>query len=280
MKLRDAILAVQSLGPQYGFTIVIVGGAAVRLIGAKTTIQKIDTAKREIILKNAESPSTTRTEDARTTVDIDCIAFTNEKDPFTQEVKESFFKLKQALKALQKQTGFPAISLEPVLYHPYFPKPNPLAQFVSSIESYHDHDFFFRLGSVKQDVKRSSLAFWTYVLSDDQKIVSFNPLALQLRYSVRGFAAKPKDLEKIWGKSPFARFVQEFNEKTKSEFVKDFSEWDLFIQHVAHTTQPSMQIKRLLWKTYWQTVGTYLAHGTGFIGKILLPLGNTFFAGK
>lgn len=280
MTLRQAILAVQKIGFAYDFTIVIVGGAVVRLIGKKTTLKKIDADKKIVFLANAENPTTKR-EDGKTIVDVDCIAFSNEKDPFTKEVKQKFENLRQELKKLQNQPGFPAVSLEPVLYHPYFPKPNSLTQFVSSIESYHDHDYFFRLGAVKQDVRRNSLAFWTYVFEEnDEQIISFNPLAIQHRYNIRGFAAKPKDLEKIWGKSHFALFVEEFDKKTKGVFVSDFVQWDEFAHQLQSAKQSSMQIKRNLWNAYWNTVGTYLAHGTGFIGKLLLPLGNTFFAGK
>ena len=39
-------------------------------------------------------------------------------------------------------------------------------------------------------------------------------------------------------------------------------------------------VEKGLWNAYWATIGTYLAHGTGIVGKLLLPLGNTFFAGK
>ena len=280
MRLREAIIAAQQVGFQHNFTIVIVGGALVRLIGKKTTISKIDTKERTITLHASENPSTQR-EDGKTTVDIDCIAFSNEKDPFSKEVKEVFENLQKDLKIIQHDSHFPAISLEPVLYHPYFPKPNQLTQFVSSIESYHDHDYFFRLGMVKQDVKKESLAFWTYKFDDsDEQIISFNPLAIQHRYAIRGFSAKPKDVEKIWGKSAYAQFVSDFDKKTKGAYAKEFLDWDIFATNIANALQPSMRVKRTLWKAYWQTIGTYLAHGTGIVGKVLLPLGNSLFAGK
>lgn len=270
---------VQEIGRAHGFTIVIVGGALVRLIGKKTTIAAVDIKKKHIILKNSENPSIIRNEDGKTIVDIDSIAFSNEKDPFTKGVKQQFTNLTRAIKKRQSQSDFPAVSLEPVLYHPYFPKPNLLTQFVSSIESYHDTDFFFRLGKVKQDVSSQSLAFWTYEIDTNKSFISLSPIAIQKRYAIRGFAVKPKDKKKIWGTSPFAHFVLDFEKKTKDE-TKDFAEWDVFAQHIQTAQQPSMQVKRALWKAYWQTIGTYLAHGTGFVGKLLLPLGNTFFAGK
>ncbi|HSD98873.1 MAG TPA: hypothetical protein VLB73_04235 [Patescibacteria group bacterium] len=280
MLLIDAIQEVQEIGRAHGFTIVVVGGALVRFIGKKTSITAVDAKKKKIILKNAENPSIIRTEDGKTIVDIDCIAFSNEKDPFTKEVKQELTKLTRDIKKRQSQSDFPAVSLEPVLYHPYFPKPNLLTQFVSSIESYHDTDFFFRLGKVKQDVSSQSLAFWTYEVDTTHgSFTSLSPIAIQKRYAIRGFAVKPKDKEKIWGMSPFAQFVLGFEKKTKEE-SKDFAEWDLFAQHIQTAQQPSMIMKRSLWQLYWHTIGTYLAHGTGMLGKLLLPLGNTFFAGK
>lgn len=280
MLLRDAIKQVQDVGKSYGFHIIIVGGALVRLIGSKTTIKNIDTKKKIIFLEKAENPDTTRSEDAKTTVDIDAIAFSDAVDPFTQEVRQKYTQLHSALKTLCKTPGFPAISVEPVLYHPYFPKPHQLTQFVSSVESYHPKNFFFRLGDAQQDVTRQSLDFWTYAV-DHEQIVSLSPLAIQRRYTIRGFAIKPKDKEKIWGsRSPFAQFVQEFRTKTHNTYEKDFAAWDLFAKQITHSPKPSMQLKKALWNTYWQTIGTYLAHGTGLVGKMLLPLGNTFFAGK
>lgn len=280
MQLREAITKVQQLGKQHHFTIIVVGGAMVRLIGKQTTIKKVDEAKRMIYVEHAENPTTTRPEDNQTIVDIDCIAFSSESDPFTREVKQEFSTLSKEMLKLREDSVFPVVSLEPVLYHPYFPKPHPLTQFVSSIESYHSNNFFFRLGSSTADVATESLAPWTYVVSESEQIVSLNPLALQLRYNIRGFSIKPKDKEKIWGKSDFARFVQEFDKKTKGAYQKDFIAWHDFETYIQQTRQPSMQIKRSLWNIYWQTIGTYLAHGTGPVGKLLLPLGNTFFAGK
>jgi hypothetical protein len=288
MKLREAILQVQKIGLQHGFTIVIVGGALTRLIGPKTTIKKIDTDKNTLYLEGAENPGVIRGEDlpagkagVKTIVDIDAIAFSNENDPFSKEVKDAFYKLKNALRELQKSTkDFPAISLEPVLYHPHFPKPNQLTQFVSSIESYHDHDYFFRLGTVKQDVQKASLAFWTYNMDSDS-IISLSPLAIQKRYAIRGFSIKPKDKDKMWSPhSPFVQFLTKFTAKTDGAYEKYFAEWDEFATRVALSRIPSMRLKKGLWELYWITVGTYLAHGTGLAGKLLLPLGNTFFAGK
>lgn len=280
MTLRQAIQEVQKVGQEHGFTIVIVGGALVRLIGSKTTIKKIDEDKRIIFLEGAENPSVVREEDKKTIVDIDAIAFSSEQDPFTKAVKDEFYLLLKDHKAL-RNSDFPAISVEPVLYHPHFPKPKQVTQFVSSVESYHDHDYFFRLGSVKQDVKKRSLAFWTYNIGKDQDIVSINPIAIQKRYAIRGFSVKPKDKEKMWGEqSVFSKFVKDFNLKTHNVFEKDFIEWDEFAQRVAASTNPSMRLKKGLWNAYWATIGTYLAHGTGIAGKMLLPLGNTLFAGK
>lgn len=282
MQLIDAIQKTQQVGQQHGFTIVVVGGAIVRLIDKKTTIEKVDAKKRMIFLKDAENPGTTRSEDARTTVDIDGIVFSNATDPFTQEVKQGYTYLLKNLHRLRKDTPhFPPISLEPVLYHPYFPKPNQLTQFVSSVESYQANHFFFRLDSVKEDVSQESLDFWTYVLDKDTSVISLNPLAIQRRYAIRGFSVKPKDKEKIWGKtSIFAHFVQDFSQKTNHALEKDFIAWDEFARRIATSNNPSIRSKKALWNAYWQTIGTYLAHGTGIVGKVLLPLGNTFFAGK
>ncbi|HYK09139.1 MAG TPA: hypothetical protein VEW42_06620 [Candidatus Eisenbacteria bacterium] len=281
MNLREAITQVQKVGLQHGFTIVIVGGALTRLIGPKTTIKKIDTDKKIIYLEGAENPGVIRGEDGKTIVDIDAIAFSNENDPFSKEVKEAFYHLKKALRELQKSTkDFPAISLEPVLYHPHFPKPNQLTQFVSSIESYHDHDYFFRLGTIKQDVQKKSLSFWTYSMGSDN-IVSLSPLAIQRRYAIRGFSIKPKDKDKMWNpQSPFVQFLTKFTAKTDGVYEKCFTEWDEFSTRVTLSAIPSMRLKKGLWDAYWTTIGTYLAHGTGRMGKLLLPLGNTFFAGK
>lgn len=288
LSLRQAMQQVQEIGLQHGFTIVIVGGALVRLIGSKTTIKKIDTNTHSIFLDGAENPGITRGEDLpagrqgkKTIVDIDAIVFSNANDPFTREVKNEFYQLKNALRELQKTTNtFPAISIEPVLYHPHFPKPNQLTQFVSSVESYHDHDYFFRLGAVTQDVSGRSLAFWHYHF-DSQEIISLNPIAIQQRYAIRGFTVKPKDKEKIWGEtSAFSHFVKDFDQQTKHVYEKDFVSWHNFAHMVATSHVPSMKLKKGLWSAYWATIGTYLAHGTGLIGKILLPLGNTFFAGK
>lgn len=283
MTLRECIQLLQKTAEKHHFHAIVVGGAVVRLFSSKTAIKKIDEEKRMILLENAENPGIGRSEDTKTTVDIDCIAFSTHTDSFSQETRSDFDALQKDLRNLAKQyNNFPAVSLEPVLYHPYFSHPNTLMQFVSSIESYHDNNFFFRLGGIKEDVQTKSLEPWTLTFTDSNDIIiTFMPSAVQKRYGIRGFSIKPKDKEKIFGQNaPFAEFVANFRIKTKGKYDKLFIEWDTFADRIQHTKQPSMKAKKALWNAYWQTIGTYLAHGTGFIGKLLLPLGNTFFAGK
>jgi len=281
MTLRDAVLEVQKIGFEHGFTIVIVGGAITRLIGKKTKIKKIDEKGKIIYLENAENPGIARIEDSKTNVDIDGVVFSNDIDPFTKETKEKFAVLFKNLKNLRKVKGFPAISIEPVLYHPIFAKPNIFTQFVSSVESYLNGEFLFRLGTVRQSIQKESLEFWTYKLSETESLITLSPIAIQKRYLIRGFSIKPKDKEKIFGKNSFfGHFVSEFNDKTNGKYLKYFDEWNKFARLIETSKGLSMQIKRGLWKIYWNSIGNYLAHGTGLIGKILLPLGNTFFAGK
>lgn len=282
--LRQAIVKVQKIGERYGLVIVVVGGAFVRNIAKKVTIQKIDTKSKTIYISGALNPGLNREEDPTTTVDIDAIVFSSPKeDTYSPSTKIRFTQLMKELTLLQQsEKGFPAISLEPVLYHPLWPKPNLLTQFVSSIESYPSGQFLFRLGSVSKTVSAKSLAVWTYVFTEtEERIASLMPPAIQMRYAIRGFTIKPKDKEKIWGEtSAFAQFVNEFNKKTEGKYAAYLEEWEAFAKTLQSSPHLSIRIKRALWNTYWKTIGTYLAHGKGLIGKFLLPFGNTFFAGK
>ncbi len=285
LTLRKAIEEVQRVGEKHGFSIAIVGGAFVRNISNGVKIQSIDSKHNAIYLSSTANPGIKREEDARTTIDIDAIAFSKEENPFHPTIKEKFEQLLKELRTLeQSDKSFPTISIEPVFYHPIWKKPNTLFQFVSSVEKFphQPKHFIFRLGSIKQSVEEDSLQVWTYVFLDTkEQLTSLLPQALQLRYAIRGFSIKPKDKEKIWGKySPFAQFVKDFQEKTNGKYDRLFGEWKLFEEQVQSTQNPSTKIKRELWNLYWGTIGTYLAHGTGLIGKLLLPLGNTFFAGK
>ncbi len=285
MTLRQAIIQVQEIGERYGFTIAIVGGGIVRLISKGVKIQRIDAKGKVIYLSNTKNPGVTREEDPTTTIDIDAIAISSKKNPFTRETRTNFEKMTRELQLLRSASqNFPAISLEPIFYHPTWGNPNQIFQFVSSVEQYptHSDHFLFRLGTIRQSVKEASLAVWTYVfIETNESIQSLLPQAIQLRYAIRGFSKKPKDIEKIWGeKSAFATFVKDFQTQTHNQYDNLFDEWKLFEKKVQRSTSPSIWIKRGLWNLYWQTIGTYLAHGTGIIGKILLPLGNTFFAGK
>ncbi|MDE2026772.1 MAG: hypothetical protein KGJ07_09875, partial [Patescibacteria group bacterium] len=170
MNLRRAIQLLQDTAKSSHMQIIIVGGAMVRLIGPQTAIKQINTEKQTILLDKALNPDVSREEDKKTIVDIDCIAFSSEKDPFNRNVRHDFEKLRSEIKKLQKEyPDFPAISMEPVLYHPYFMKPHTLSQFVSSIESYHKDSFFFRLGGIKVDVQKKSVEPWTYAFTDSQE---------------------------------------------------------------------------------------------------------------
>lgn len=284
MTLRQTIQKVQGIGERHGFVVAIVGGALVRNISKGVIIQRIDSKDKAIYLSHTENPGISREEDPKTTVDIDAIAFSQNKDPFNEKTRQQFSELQSALQKLQKtEKGFPAISIEPVFYHPAFPEPNSLFQFVSSVEmeKANTDKYIFKLGSITQEVAKESLEPWTYVFETGEKIASLMPSAIQRRYAIRGFTKKPKDKTKIWGEdSAFAQFVAEFNKQTHNQFEKYFAEWDNFEKTIQTSKEPLTATKRTLWNLYWKTIGTYLAHGTGLIGKILLPLGNTFFAGK
>lgn len=286
LTLRKAIEEVQRVGKRHGFSIAIVGGSIVRLISNTTKIQKIVSKDKVIYLSMSENPLTQRIEDHRTTIDIDAIAFSLEQNPFLPTVSTMFEKLQQELKTLSmSQKDFPAVSIEPVFYHPSWPEPNTLTQFVSSIELYkqNPNHFIFRLGTVTQEINLKSLDIWTlkFVENPKEELLTLMPPALQRRYAIRGFSRKPKDVEKIWGKSsPFAQFVKAFNKQTNNQFEQYFTGWDAFEKKIHTDNNALMQTKRGLWNAYWSTIGTYLAHGTGFIGRILLPFGNTIFAGK
>lgn len=283
LTLRQAIYTVQEVGKRHGFLITIVGGAMVRLISNSTKIQKIDTKSKKIYLSGAENPGVSREEDPTTKVDIDAIAFSTNSNPFTMTVKQQFEDLQKELKSFELDNNFPAISIEPVFYHPPFAEPNSITQFVSSVEKYqHSSSYIFRLGNATQKIHPESLAIWTlYFLDTKEEISTLCPPAIQGRYAIRGFSKKPKDVEKIWGKnSAFSGYVKNFNFQTKHTLVQYFLDWNIFEEKIQKDHHPLMIIKRTLWKVYWATIGTYLAHGTGPIGKILLPLGNTLFAGK
>lgn len=283
MLLRESIQLLQEMARKHHLLVIIVGGAIVRLIDNDTAIKHIDEERQTILLGHAKNPSVVRIEDGKTTVDIDCIAFASATDPFKTNFKKDFTHFLQDLQNLSKTyPDFPRVSIEPVLYHPDFPKPQTFIQFVSSIESYYADNFFFRLGGVKQDVSKKSLEPWTLTFTDSKEtITTFMPTALQKRYAIRGFSTKQKDKGKIFdANAPFAQFVANFRIKTKGTYDGYLTEWDEFEKKIATSKQPSMVLKRHMWNIYWQTIGTYLAHGTGILGKFLLPLGNTFFAGK
>lgn len=277
MKLRTVIQQVQIIGKQHGFILILVGGGTIRLIGEKTHIEKIDTKRKILVLKNALAPTTQRSD--KTLIDLDMIAFAENA---SSQTPEAFEKLQKELLILQKNRNFPPISLEPVLYHPQWKNPNTLMQFNSSIEREHQQ-YFFRLDTVKQQVQVTSLDTWIWQFAETPKeyILTFSPLALQLRYAIRGFARKPKDRQKIWrANAPFPKLVNQFREKTQNIYGKDFLEWYAFEKAIQTAKQPRIQAKRQLYQLFWQTIGTYFAHGTGFLGKLLLPFGNSFFSGK
>lgn len=283
LSLRRSIEKVQRVGKSHGFFVAIVGGAMVRLVSNSTKIQRIDTKDNVIYLSGAENPGLSREEDKGTLIDIDAIVFSDEKNPFTQKTKANFQRLQHDLQTIQNSDkNFPPVSIEPVFYHPPFPQPNTLTQFVSSVEK-DTQGYFFRLDRVKTYVKPQSLAIWTikFVENPDEEILTLMPIAIQRRYAIRGFSKKPKDIEKVWGKdSSFGKFVQAFNAQTHNTYEQYFGEWDTFGDKIQSENHPITAAKRALWKLYWATIGTYLAHGTGIVGKLLLPLGNTLFAGK
>ena len=276
----NAILSVDRLCKMYDLDHRFVGGTLTDLISPRTKAT-FDFENRRVHLKDYNQPQMFRADG--TIKDMDLVSFRRNSEAF-EDGKETLGEKEQGVK--KQGLPFPHISIEPIKT-PANPR-NPSLQLVSGFESDEHQDLFLTFDHIRQKIDRETVKPWRIVLTDDFGVsfVTLNPYAHALRYLMRvpsGMKGKDKELKRengqIYNKmSPYVNLALLFDEAAQAQGIDItalYKPWIDFILKMRDDPSPRIRAKRLATGTYWDTVGTALAHGRG-IFEPLSKLGDRF----
>lgn len=249
-----------------------VGGVSYGGLLTKGTKWKIDISKKIIQLTNYNTLALKRKDN--TVRDIDIIIFCQDKKKITL-LKQYISLLKK--KTSQERVPFPLVSIEATLY-PNLGKRSTLFQFVSALEVNKKKQLFLVFQTVRQFITWKSIEPWTVHLYNSISFTTRNPVADYYAYMFRSPAGiKPKDIKKIQRLQKLTSSVIIQGKKSQIDYLSDayFGTWKTFIEQLEKSGDFTIRIKKYILKTYWESIGTKIAHGSG-IWSILLSLSNQF----
>jgi len=269
MELTNILKQIEEYCSTHDINHRFVGGVSFGGLLNEHTTYHIDKKKRIITLSQHNKLTLLRSDGS--TKDIDMILFCPEKDTL---LAFKSFLLQMEKEVLDKKGVFPVISFENAIY-PQASQRNVILQFVSALEVDVDNHVFLTFDDLRQEISWESLQPWKVILNDQDKL-SFmvrNPIADFYAYYFRSPGGlKPKDELKIKYLGTLAIDLLTKN----SDYQTLYKPWQEFIKQLEKTTHSRIQLKILITKLYWQTVGTTLAHGKGGIGIITRSLMNQF----
>ena len=239
-----------------------VGGTLTDLIGSQTELD-IDIGTRTIRLIEPNSQTMTRPDG--TVKDIDLVIFSDDQQAFVK-AKETFESWSQI--AQTANMPFPQISVE-AAYHPSWPSRNKLKQFVSAFEMDQEGKLYLAFGDTTQQISKESIEPWHITLDNGTRLTVFNPLAHRLCYELRvPSGLKPKDLDKMPTLVGFSSRVIEAGTTNGVDYMALYGDWQSYILKLHNHPDPLTRVKAGITGLYWRTLGTQIAHGSGFLGGL------------
>lgn len=242
-----------------------VGGAVTDLITPDTQIRSVDPGNRVISVADSALINPIRTDG--TEKDIDLLGFTSDYDKFAEA--RAWFRIASHVK--NPRVPFSHISLEGAQY-PHFPKKGRLSQWVTRWVVDKDNQLNLNFGSVTQPISWESIAPWTINFEDiGLRLTTLFPEGHELCYHLRmPSGVKPKDIEPVaaWnGRNKleilreFAQKVNELCKKQGYDFAPLYDPWREYILRLAETDDRFIRAQAAVVGTYWNTLGTDVAHG-------------------
>lgn len=276
----EDIHGIQELCEEWDANHRFVGGTFTDLINPRTKA-RFDFDANIIYLTNHTPTQLIRSDG--TVKDVDIISFIEDPAEF-QLIKRKLERLEKAAKS--NGGKFPHVSIEPTRF-PNFPPRNPLLQLVSGFEVDENGDLYLTYDRIRQKVDWETVEPWDVVLPDNTSFTVLNPYAHALRYLMRvpsGVKGKDKELKRENGQtynkmSPYVNLALLFAEQAQFNYGLDidglYAPWIDFIMEMRYDSSLGMKAKRAVTGTYWDTVGTALAHGKGIFEPIA-KLGDRF----
>lgn len=269
MELRKTLKSIETYCKKNEIDHRFVGGVSFGGLLNEHTTYDINQKQRIITLSHHNELQLFRSDGS--TKDIDMILFCPDQGKL---LAFKSFLLQLERDAWRQKQLFPIVSYENAIY-PHHPQRNVITQFVSALEVDQDNRVFLTFDDAKQEISWESLHPWTVILADQDatNLTVRNPIADFYAYHFRSPGGlKPKDEKKII-----------YLQKLTKELLHYFPEYDImyepwraFIKQLEKTKNGRIQLKIVITKLYWATIGTTLSHGKGVIGLVTRYLMNQF----
>lgn len=286
------ILEMERIFKEAGLDHRFVGGTFTDLLSPQTT-SAIDVEKRTVSLINSPRPVPRRKDG--TTKDIDIVCFGGEKELI--ERVEEVYRI-QMKKERAKGKPFSYVSLEYANRADWTPRKRH-RQFVTTFDIDENNVLSLNFRSINQSISWESVEPWTVNVGEKGSITVLNPYAHALCYALRvpsGVKKKDKETEtvtlendrlKAYNKMflimSLAKRVSEvdlrsgikYNDKydPNTGLTGLYRPWIDYINKLLKDPDPVTWGIAKVTKTYWNTIGTRVAHG-GFPFGVVSRLSN------
>ena len=270
--MEDMLKEIEEYGKNHAIQHRFVGGVSYGGLLNDSTTCMVDPLNHEVRLKKHNQLTLLR-EDG-TVRDIDLIFFTQNQTEI-RKLKEFIKELKWKTRS---QISFtPSISVEGMRTFNDKDKRGQFFQYVTEI-GIKNNQYYLLFDEIKEKISAESLEPWTVVLENGTRYTTRNPIADYYAYQFRSpSGVKQKDIEKVKHlKKLAAEVVREGLKHSIGYNSKQYYQpWSNYINKLQKSTLPAVLSKRAILAWYWQTLGTPLAHGKGFIGKAIFGIFNT-----
>ena len=245
----------------------LVGGVSFGgLLNSKTS-WKIDIQKHTVQLVKNTSLDLMRSD--HTVKDIDIILVTT--DYLQKE------KLRHFIITIQNEyPEFPSVSIEMLKEKKHF---HSLFQFVTTIILDQQNNPSLIFDTITEKITWESLASWHVVLDSGVTFSVRNPIADYYAYQFRSpSGVKQKDMGKIVLLKKLAEDVIRAGKKEKIDYMTKeyYLPWETYTHNLRSTKESIVVMKKNIMTLYWNTIGTSLAHESGFFGKLFASLSDKF----
>ncbi|MDO8657444.1 MAG: hypothetical protein Q7K55_01790 [Candidatus Levybacteria bacterium] len=284
------ILGIEEEFKALGLNHRFVGGTFTDLLSPQTT-SLIDVEKRTLSLVNSPSPVPRRKDG--TIKDLDIVCFGGEKE-LIGKVEDAYrSKMK---KAIAEGKPYPYVSLEYANRAEWTPRKRH-RQFVTTFDVDGEGVLSLNFRSIHQPISWESVEPWTVNIGEKGSITILNPYAHALCYALRvpsGVKKKDKEIvalendklkayNKMFLIMSLAKQVREadlrngvrYNDKFNSDtgLTGLYRPWIDYINKLLKNPDPVTRGIAKVTKTYWNTIGTRVAHG-GFPFGVISRFSN------
>lgn len=244
-----------------------VGGVSFGGLLNNRTDWQIDIKKRKIKLKGNNSLELVRSDN--TIKDIDIILLTID---ISQKKKLQNF----ILEIRKTHSPFPSISIELLKEKNNF---NSFFQFVTTIVVDSRNTPSLTFDTTAEKISWNSLEVWTVIINEKLQYAVRNPIADYYAYQFRSpSGVKEKDTQKILLLKKLTNDVITRGREEEREYMSNeyYLPWERYTNKLTSTKQKMIIIKKIIMNIYWKTIGTSLAHESGFFGRLFSTLSDKF----